>query len=109
MKMPRSMLYWMSMPDSLQVGMSFQDMSVVILSVIATRSPPKTQSGRSAPEPQCAGALGGGEIFLGARIGGARIDPENEIVERQHGDRGQILPTERDAGRERRREHGGGR
>jgi hypothetical protein len=39
--------------------------------------------------------------------GGIGVDPEHELVERHHRNRREILPRERDAGRQRRREQVG--
>src|ERR1043165_3258982 len=44
--------------------------------------------------------LGSLDVILRRLVGRVTRHPENELVERHHGDGGQILPRERDAGRE---------
>jgi hypothetical protein len=52
-------------------------------------------------------ALDGSEIVLGLLVRRVGIDPQHELVERQHGDRRELLPVERNAGGKRRREQVG--
>ncbi len=49
-------------------------------------------------------SLHGREVGFGILVRALGIDPQDELVERQHGDRRQVLPVERHARRKRRRE-----
>src|SRR5215212_1615381 len=53
MKIPRSIVYSMSRPCSLQVGMSCHDLPLAIGSVCSIRFSSKTQSGFSSPARHC--------------------------------------------------------
>src|SRR5262249_48628313 len=44
-----------------------------------------------------AGGLGCVDVFLGALVGLFGVDPQNELVQRQHGDRSHVLPVEGNA------------
>ena len=45
------------------------------------------------------GLLGGVDVILGGFVGLVGVDPEHELVQRQHGDRREILVAERNSGR----------